>query len=34
MQKRELGNSGLEVPALGLGCMAMGHGYSLPADRL
>lgn len=27
MQKRTLGNSGLEVSALGLGCMGMSHSY-------
>jgi aryl-alcohol dehydrogenase-like predicted oxidoreductase len=27
MQKRRLGNSGLEVSALGLGCMGMSFGY-------
>src|SRR5216684_4004280 len=27
MQKRKLGNSGLEVSALGLGCMGMSFGY-------
>jgi aryl-alcohol dehydrogenase-like predicted oxidoreductase len=27
MQKRKLGNSGLEVSALGLGCMGMTHSY-------
>jgi aryl-alcohol dehydrogenase-like predicted oxidoreductase len=27
MQKRTLGNSGLEVTALGLGCMGLSHGY-------
>jgi len=32
MQKRILGN-GLEVSALGLGCMGMNHGYGKPADR-
>ena len=32
MQKRTLGN-GLEVSALGLGCMGMNHGYGKPADR-
>lgn len=33
MQKRVLGNSGLEVSALGLGCMGMSSGYGPPADR-
>jgi aryl-alcohol dehydrogenase-like predicted oxidoreductase len=28
MQKRELGNTGLEVSALGLGCMGMNHSYA------
>jgi len=32
MQTRKLG-SGLEVSALGLGCMGMNHGYGKPADR-
>jgi aryl-alcohol dehydrogenase-like predicted oxidoreductase len=27
MQKRKLGNSNLEVSALGLGCMGLSHGY-------
>lgn len=27
MQKRKLGNSGLEVSALGLGCMGLSYGY-------
>ena len=27
MQKRKLGNSGLEVSALGLGCMGMSEYY-------
>ena len=27
MQKRKLGNSGLEVSALGLGCMGMSELY-------
>jgi aryl-alcohol dehydrogenase-like predicted oxidoreductase len=27
MEKRTLGNSGLEVSALGLGCMSMSFGY-------
>src|SRR5438874_395131 len=33
MQKRTLGNSNLEVSALGLGCMSMTGGYSLSPDR-
>src|SRR5439155_13777952 len=33
MQKRRLGNSNLEVSALGLGCMSMSGGYSLSPDR-
>ena len=33
MQKRKLGNSGLEVSALGLGCMSMSSGYCPPGDR-
>jgi len=28
MEKRKLGNSGLEVSALGLGCMGMSHSYA------
>ena len=33
MQKRRLGNSGLEVSALGLGCMSMSSGYGPAADK-
>ena len=33
MQKRRLGDSGLEVSALGLGCMGMSYGYGPAGDR-
>ncbi|MEN6438974.1 MAG: aldo/keto reductase [Syntrophobacter sp.] len=33
MQKRRLGNSNLEVSALGLGCMGMSMAYGPPADK-
>lgn len=32
MQKRLLGNSGLEVSALGLGCMGLSYGYGPATD--
>lgn len=33
MQKRTLGNSNLDVSALGLGCMGLSHGYGAASDR-
>jgi aryl-alcohol dehydrogenase-like predicted oxidoreductase len=33
MQKRRLGWSGLEVSALGLGCMGMSFSYGPPKDK-
>lgn len=33
MQKRKLGNSGLEVSALGLGCMGLNFGYGPAVDK-
>jgi len=33
MQNRKLGNQGLEVSALGLGCMGMSFGYGPAADK-
>src|SRR5467141_908089 len=32
MQKRKLGNSNLEVSAIGLGCMGLSHGYGPATD--
>ena len=33
MQKRKLGNSGLEVSAIGLGCMGLSFGYGPATDK-
>jgi aryl-alcohol dehydrogenase-like predicted oxidoreductase len=33
MKKRKIGNSGLEVSALGLGCMGMSFSYGPPKDK-
>ena len=33
MQKRKLGRSGLEVSALGLGCMSMSYGYGPAPEK-
>ncbi len=34
MQKRRLGRSGLEVSAIGLGCMGLSHGYGPATGRI
>src|SRR5438309_7285882 len=33
MEKRKLGNSGMEVSALGLGCMGMSWSYGQAKDK-
>jgi aryl-alcohol dehydrogenase-like predicted oxidoreductase len=33
MKKRRLGTSGLEVSALGFGCMGLSYGYGTAVDQ-
>ena len=33
MKKRKLGNSSLEVSALGFGCMGMNRGFGPPGEK-
>ena len=33
MQKRELGQSGLQVSAIGLGCMGLSHAFGRPVEK-
>lgn len=33
MKKRKLGNSNVEVSAMGFGCMGMSFGYGPPTDK-